>query len=144
VYFLQREGLDMARVQVVSLDQEFDSKGNPCSSPQHVLQALRDGRGDAGIITVGMWNRIQKDPAVAGLLKCVWTSPPFSHCVFTAAADFDRERAERFTKLMLAMDPSDPATADVMRLEGTRKWLPGSPDGFASLVQALQSQPAAR
>jgi ABC-type phosphate/phosphonate transport system substrate-binding protein len=137
VHFLKKEGLDLGKVKVVSLDAEVDSKGNPCASPQHVLQALRDGRGEAGIITVDLWNRVKNQPGTKDALKQVWTSPPFSHCVFTASAKFDKQLGERFTKLMTAMDAKAPETAEVLRLEGARKWLPGSPDGFRELVTAL-------
>ena len=43
-----------------------------------------------------------------------------------------------YLTLMQAMDASERGTADVMRLEGTKKWLPGSADGFKDLVEALQ------
>ena len=42
---------------------------------------------------------------------------------------------------MTAMDPADPQTAEVMRLEGTRKWVAGSPDGFRDLLKALDEEP---
>ena len=67
-------------------------------------------------------------------------SPPFSHCVFTASKDFDKDLANRFTRLMLAMDPNSPQTADAMRLEGTRKWVAGSQKGFQELLKALQEE----
>jgi ABC-type phosphate/phosphonate transport system substrate-binding protein len=137
VHFLKKEGVDLSKVKIISLDAEVDSKGNPCASPQHVLQALREGRGDAGIITVDLWNQVMNVPGPTDSIKRVWTSPPFSHCVFTASAKFDKQLGERFTKLMTSMDAKAPETADVMRLEGTRKWLPGSPDGFRALVTAL-------
>jgi hypothetical protein len=38
---------------------------------------------------------------------------------------------------MTAMDPSDSRTGEVMRLEGTRKWVAGSPDGFRDLLEAI-------
>lgn len=137
LHFLKKAGVDFSEVKIVSLDAEVDGQGNPCASPQHVLQALREGRGDAGIITTQLWNRVKDEPWAQSSLQLAWTSPPFSHCVFTAAAKFDPARAARFTRLMQDMDPSDRATADVMRLEGTKKWLPGSPDGFQDLVEAL-------
>lgn len=137
LHFLKKEGVDLSQVKVVSLDAEVDGQGNPCASPQHVLQALREGRGDAGIITVDLWNRIKNDRLAHGSLQPVWTSPPFSHCVFTAAATFDRERGARFAKLMQEMDADESSTKDVMRLEGTKKWLPGSAEGFKDLVEAL-------
>jgi ABC-type phosphate/phosphonate transport system substrate-binding protein len=139
LYYLKAEGVDLGRVKIVSLDGEVDSQGNPCASPWHVLQALRDGRGDAGIITEELWNR-EQDPSTQRALRLVWTSPPFSHCVFTAAAEFDKSLASKFTALMTSMDPNEPATSDVMRLEGTKKWLRGSPVGFENLVKALRSE----
>jgi phosphonate transport system substrate-binding protein len=138
LHYLKKEGVDLSKVKIVSLDAEVDGQGNPCASPQHVLKALQIGRGDAGIITADLWNRVKDDRSAQGSLVQVWKSPPFSHCVFTSAAKFDKERAARFTKLMQAMDASERGTADVMRLEGTKKWLPGSADGFKDLVEALQ------
>jgi ABC-type phosphate/phosphonate transport system substrate-binding protein len=139
LYFLKNAGVDLSKVEVWSLDAEVDSEGNPCSSPWHVLQALRDGRGDAGIITEDLWNGEKEHPSMHGSLRLVWKSPAFSHCVFTAAATFDKSLAARFTQLMTSMDPNEPTTSDVMRLEGTKKWLRGSPDGFRNLVEALRT-----
>jgi len=138
LHFLKKEGMDLGKLQLVSLDAEVDGQGNPCASPQHVLKALLAGRGDAGIITTDLWNHVKGKPSVRDSLVQVWISPPFSHCVFTASAKFDHDRAARFTKLMEAMDPSERETTDVMRLEGTKKWLPGSGDGFKDLVEALR------
>ena len=131
------------RVQLLSLDKKVDLRGNPCSSPAHVLKALQAREGDAGVVTERMWKSLtaRKAPEAADL-EAVWTSPPFTHCVFTAAQGFNRGQAERFTKLMLAMDPNDPATADVMRLEGTRRWVASSQEGFVALLQALKADPS--
>jgi ABC-type phosphate/phosphonate transport system substrate-binding protein len=99
-----------------------DLAGNPCSSEHHVLRALLDGRGDAGVIGERLWERLKRDrPEEAGRLVAVWKTPPFSHRVFTASAVLDERRGRRFTETMAAMDPAEPQTADVMRLEGTRK-----------------------
>lgn len=141
-HYLEKEGVDFGAVTIVSLDDEVDLKGNPCSSEHHVLQALRAGRGDAGIIGERLWERVAKGEAKADLdLELVWRTPPFSHCVFTASADFDPTRAARFRDLMLAMDPTDPTTSELMRLEGTSQWRAGSSDGFVDLVSALASPP---
>lgn len=137
LHYLKKEGIELGKVKIVCLDAEVDSKGNPCASPQHVFQALREGRGDAGIITTELWKHLQSDRSVAKSFVQVWASPAFSHCVFTAAAKFDQAKGARFSKLMQEMDPNDDATKDVMRFEGTRKWLPGSDEGFKDLVEAL-------
>ena len=140
IYFLKKVGVELDSLKVVSLEDELDNEGNPCASPQHVLQALKAGRGDAGIVTASLWNRVKDDPSITGKLTQVWVSPPFSHCVFTASKEFDKAKAAEFTILMTAMDPTDPATAKVMQLEGTKQWKAGSPDGFKVLVEALQKK----
>jgi ABC-type phosphate/phosphonate transport system substrate-binding protein len=88
------------------------------------------------------WNHLAKEqPDQVSGLKTLWISPPFSHYVFTASKDFDRSLADRFSKLMFAMDPNGPATAEIIRLEGTRKWVAGSPESFQELVKTLREEP---
>ena len=141
VYFLKREGLDFERLTVLSLDHEVDLRGNPCSSELHVLKALQDGRGQAGVIGERLWRRLSaKNPAECEALQDLWTSPPFSHCVFTARKECDRASASRFTELMLSMKCDDPLTAELMRLEGTNQWVAGGDEGFETLLQALDEE----
>jgi ABC-type phosphate/phosphonate transport system substrate-binding protein len=139
LHYFKKEGVSLDKIKFLRLDEEIDLRGNPCSSPQHVLKALRAGRADAGIVGERLWENLvaRKAPEIEGL-QAVWTSPSFSHCVFTAAKDFDRNLAARFTRLMLAMDGKDACTAEVLRLEGARKWVAGSPDGFETLIEALR------
>ena len=141
LHYLKTEGVTLDKVKFLHLDDELDLRGNPCSSPAHVLKALRAGRADAGIIPERLWNALManKTADVEGL-QAVWTSPAFSHCVFTASKDFDKTRAARFTHLMLAMDGKDTCTAEILRLEGARKWVAGSPDGFQTLIESLRAE----
>jgi ABC-type phosphate/phosphonate transport system substrate-binding protein len=140
LHYLRKEGVQLDKVKFLHLDEELDLRGNPCSSPLHVLKALRTGRVDAGIVGERLWDDLvaRKAPEVKDL-QAVWTSPAFSHCVFTAAKDFDRARAARFTRLMLAMDGKDEGTAEILRLEAATKWVAGSPDGFETLIEALRA-----
>jgi ABC-type phosphate/phosphonate transport system substrate-binding protein len=142
IHFPKREGLKLDRIKVHSLDGRVDLRGNPCSSEVHVLAALQEGRGQAGLIGERFWQHLSQDePDRVSGLQAIWISPPFSHCVFTASKDFDKDLAARFTKLMLAMDPNDPLAGEAMRLEGTRKWVAGSQEGFRELLKALDEQP---
>jgi ABC-type phosphate/phosphonate transport system substrate-binding protein len=141
LHFLKQEGIDVKAMRVLNMDGEVDLRGNPCSSEAHVLKALQDGRGQAGIIGERLWNHLSKEqPDQVSGLRAIWITPPFSHCVFTAAKGFDRRLAERFTSLMLAMDVNDPRTTELMKLEGTRKWLPGSQDGFQELFNVVRAE----
>jgi phosphonate transport system substrate-binding protein len=141
LHYLKQAGVPLGQVKFLRLDEELDLRGNPCSSPLHVLKALRAGRADAGVVGERLWEELvaRKAPEVEGL-DAVWTSPAFSHCVFTAAHDFDKTLAARFTRLMLAMDGKDECTGEILRLEAASKWVTGSPDGFETLIQALRAE----
>jgi ABC-type phosphate/phosphonate transport system substrate-binding protein len=141
LHYLKGKGVKLEQIKILNLDDELDLRGNPCSSPLHVLKALRAGRADAGFVGERLWDELvaRKAPEVEGLVA-VWTSPAFSHCVFTASKDFDKTRAARFTQLMLAMDGKTECTAEILRLEGASKWVAGSPDGFKTLIEALQAE----
>lgn len=141
LHFLRAQGCDLERSNLLSLDEEVDLRGNPCSSEQHVLKAVLSNRGQAGIIGERLWEHLQKtDPAQAAQLRLVWRSPPFSHCVFTSHADLDDARTRQFTELMLAMTPHDERCAEVLRLEGAKAWIAGSGEGFEELISALESR----
>jgi phosphate/phosphite/phosphonate ABC transporter binding protein len=144
VYFLRKDGVDFDKVKLVSLHDEVDEVGCPCHSQHHVLAALLKGRGQAGILSAELWKKLQAEkPAQAAQLKEVWTSPPFSHCIFTARKDLDRQTGERFTKLLLAMDGKDPLTAEILKLEHCARWVPAgkkAQDGYADLLKALRER----
>jgi len=139
LHFLRQQGCDLRDAKLLSLDDEVDLRGNPCSSEQHVLRAMLSKRGDAGIIGERLWKHFQESaPAEASQLQLVWLSPPFSHCVFSSHADLDEARAARFKELMLAMRPQDERCAEVLRLEGAQEWVAGSDEGFKELITALE------
>ena len=144
IHFLKRQGVRFEEMKILSLHKEVDEMGVPCHSAQHVWQALLQGRGQAGIVGQDMWKDLQaQKPAEAAQFKEVWTSPPFSHCVFTARKDFDKETAAKFSKLMLAMDGKDPVTTEILKLEHCAKWVPAgkeAQDGYADLLAALRQQ----
>lgn len=145
VYFLKKEGVNFDNVKILSLHQEVDAKGIPCHSEKHVWNALLEGRGQAGILGADMWKHLQdKKPEQAAQFKEIWTSPPFSHCVFTARKDFDKEVAAKFTKLMLAMDDKDPVASEILALEHCSKWVRAGAEakaGYGHLLKALKEQP---
>lgn len=141
LYFLKKEGVKFEQIKLLRLDEELDLRGNPCSSPQHVLKALSAGRADAGVVGEQTWNALVKRKAPESqTLVAIWTSPAFSHCVFTASKNFDKAIATRFTKLMLSMEGADECAKEIFRLEGAKKWVAGSPEGFETLVDALRAE----
>ena len=76
--------------------------------------------------------------APAGALTAIWTSPAYSHCMFTAREGFDAGLRERFAAALYAMDWEKPAHRAVLEAEGLRSWLPPDTDGHDSLRAACE------
>jgi ABC-type phosphate/phosphonate transport system substrate-binding protein len=144
VHFLKKEGVKFDKIKLLSLHDEVDEIGCPCHSEHHVLTALIAARGQAGVLSAELWQALQKSkPDQAAKLVEVWTSPPFSHCVFTARKDFNKETGERFSKLMRAMDGKDPLTRVILKLEGCKKWIAAGKEareGYSDLLKALRDK----
>lgn len=136
-HFLKKQIAEFDRVEIVQLPEK-GADGKRTDTTTHIMHALADGRGDAAVVPLRFWKRSvqwrRKNPQVVA----IWESPSFNHCVFTAAKDFEPALGRQFTELMTTLDPDDPLVAELNRLEGTRKWLPGDAQGFESLVEAIQ------
>ena len=65
-HFLEKEGQNLSQVKIHSLDGKVDFRGNPCSSEVHVLRALGEGVGQAGIIGEPPLEPRFEEPARAG------------------------------------------------------------------------------
>lgn len=146
VHFLKKAGVNFERVKLLSLHDAVDEVGNPCRSEHHVLAAVLAGRAQAGVISAGLWKHVQAHrPKDAARLREVWTSPPFSHCVFTARKDFPAATGKRFSRLMTAMDGKDALTERILKGEGCTRWVPAGQEareGFTELLEALREPDA--
>lgn len=140
-HFLAREGVDMARVQLLRFNTDVGKHGDTGTSELDVLAALSDGRAHAGTIGDATWAKALESGSVDGRkLKAIWTSPTFCHCNFTALDTLDRDKARRFTETLLRMDYNDPRHRHAMDLEGLKRWLPGHKEGYEAMYEAIREQ----
>lgn len=141
LYYLTREGLDVASCRLVRFDTDLGKHGDTGDSELHVVRAVADGEADAGALSAAYFSAFRADsvPAVADL-EVAWRSPAYYHCNFTVLESLDHELGERWSQALLAMDYDDPSLRPAMELEGVRRWYPGDRDGYASLREAMREQ----
>ena len=103
-----------------------------------IFDAVTDGRADAGVIFEPWLAHLMSKRGLAPeAVKVVWRSEPFCHCAFTGRPGLPQSTGARFVELLTAMDPADPAIAEMMRLEHMTEWLPASPEGWKGLIEAI-------
>lgn len=142
VHFLSAQNLVEGRdYQSQRINTDVGKHGDTGTSEVEVLRAVLDGRADAGAVGSPFWAAVQDQQIVpVGALRVVWSSPPYSHCMFTARAGLESEIETRFTEALLQMRIENPAHKPILEAEGLRRWIPAAVDGYGSLEEACREQ----
>jgi ABC-type phosphate/phosphonate transport system substrate-binding protein len=142
VHFLRQQGLEEGRdYRSLRFNTDVGKHGDTGTSELDVLRAVLDGRADAGAVGSPFWSNLQSQRLVpAGSVTDVWTSPPYSHCMFTARVGLEPDLRERFIQALLAMSFDNPAHRPILEAEGLKQWVGARVDGYASLQQACAEQ----
>ncbi len=141
-HFLEEFGLSADRdYTAVRFDTDVGKHGDTGASEADVLRAVLDGRADAGAVGRPFWTGATDEGVIPrGALTVVWTSAPYSHCMFTARPGLDAGTQRRFADALFAMRFDNPAHRVVLEAEGLREWVKPDRDGYASLRAACERQ----
>jgi phosphonate transport system substrate-binding protein len=141
MHFLTRAGVHRSNIKLLPFDTDVGKHGDTGTSEMDVVQAVLEGRADAGAIGDVVWNALKASGRVNDeRVEVVWTSPPFDHCMFDALATLPDEAATSFESALFAMSWADPCHRKVLELEGLKQWLPSREDGYGSLFSAVDEQ----
>lgn len=142
VHFMREHGLAEGRDYTpLRFNTDVGKHGDTGTSEVDVLRAVLDGRADAGAVGSPFWSSVQTQGLVpAGAVTVVWTSPPYSHCMFTASVTLETNLRERFVNALLAMSFDNPAHRPILEAEGLKQWIVADENGYASLQQACTEQ----
>lgn len=142
VHFLEQQGMREGKdYRTLRFDSDVGKHGDTGTSEVEVVRALLDGRADAGAIGSPFWNTVGSEHLVPeGSLREVWSSPAYSHCMFTARPDLDKEQERRFADALLAMSYDNPVHRSILDSEGLQRWLPPDVGGYDALRQAAAQQ----
>lgn len=142
VHFLAAEQLVEGRDYTsLRINTDVGKHGDTGTSEVEVLKAVLDGRIDAGAVGSPFWSGVLEQQLVpAGAVSVVWSSPEYSHCMFTARVGFEDDLARRFTDALLGMSFENPIHRPILEAEGLRRWLAADVSGYDSLDAACRSQ----
>lgn len=145
IHFLQQIGLEPEKdYALLRFNSDVGKHGDTGNSELDVLEALREGRADAGALGETTWQAQQAKGRVdPQQLRPFWTSPGYCHCNFTVLEDFPRDVGERWTATLLAMDYDNPRWRSLMDMEGLKKWVRATPEilaGYQVLSEAVEQQ----
>jgi ABC-type phosphate/phosphonate transport system substrate-binding protein len=141
IWFLERAGVGTDDLELVLFDSDVGKHGDTGRSDLDALRAVTDGEAEAAAVGVNTWQALTAGgEAATADLEVVWESEPYNHCNFTALASLDVERANAWVAHLLAMSWDHPEHRRILDLEGLREWKPAELEGYASLIEAMESQ----
>jgi ABC-type phosphate/phosphonate transport system substrate-binding protein len=142
VHFLAGQGLVEGRdYKTLRFDLDVGKHGDTGTSELDVLKAVLDGRADAGAVGSPFWSGVlEKKLVPEGSVTEIWSSPPYSHCMFTARAGLDADIERRFVEALRKMRWDDPKHRPILEAEGLKEWLPADESGYDSLRAAARDQ----
>ena len=141
LYFIAKEGVNISQIKLLPFDTDLGKHGDTGTSEIDVLEALHDGRADAGTVGDLIWVNEQAAGHVdSSKVEVLWTTPGFDHCMFDAHPSLAPAKIESFKRALFAMKWENPQQRRLLELEGLREWLPPRETGYQSLQEALKQQ----
>ncbi len=138
---LAEDGFDITSdCELVELEPTEYSNLQMWVDDRTIFGAVMDGRADAGVIfEPWLGYLLRRHELAPDDIVEVWRTRPYCHCAFTSSPGLSDETSERFTELLVAMDPDDPDIAEMMRMEHLTKWVRATDDGWTDLMSAVQN-----
>ena len=142
VHYLTPRGARPATTStLLRFDSDVGKHGDTGRSEREALAAVLDGRADAAAVGAASWDVFVRAGEVPpGELAPFWTSPPYSHCNFTAMPSLDAEAADAWVAHLRAMDWANPEHRRILELEGLREWVGPNLDGYATCSRPWRSR----
>jgi ABC-type phosphate/phosphonate transport system substrate-binding protein len=142
VHFLAEQGLTADKdYKTLRFDLDVGKHGDTGTSEVDVLKAVLDGRADVGAVGSPFWSGVVSNKLVPeGAVVDLWTSPAYSHCMFTARVGLETEVTDRFVAALRGMKWDNPKHRPVLEAEGLREWLVADLTGYGSLRAAARGQ----
>jgi len=136
---LRRAGIDpVVDCQLVELEPRRYPNLEWWVDDFQIFDAVHNGAADAGAIFEPWLSHLRTKRGVSAQeMPAIWRSDPYNHCAFTARPGLPGALGDRFVELLTAMDPADPAIAEMMKLEHLGRWLAADDSGWGDLLAAV-------
>jgi phosphonate transport system substrate-binding protein len=127
-YFLQQQGLVPERdFKTVAYSGAHDA----------TVAFVASGRAEAGVLNASVMDKLveAKNPNAAKV-RVLATTPPFFDYNWTVRPGLDAALVRKLTDAFLALDPKDPAQAEIMALQRASKFVPTKASNYDGIEAA--------
>jgi len=125
-----------------NLDPDSDFAGPPMFSGAHdaTVKLVESGKVRGGALNKEVWDRMVREGRVDETkVEVVWTTPGYVDYNWTARSALSTDLHLRFTEAFLALNAADPVHAEVLALQGAKKFVVAKAADFDAIEGVARS-----
>jgi phosphonate transport system substrate-binding protein len=104
------------------------------------IASVVSGKVDAAALDITVWRKFVSEERVdTRAVDVFYTTPPYFNYNWSVHADMPAELRERLKAALLALDPADPAHAEILRLNRATRYIATEPANYKGLESAARS-----
>lgn len=104
------------------------------------IASVVSGKVDAAALDITVWRKFVSENKVdTKAVDVFYTTPPYFNYNWSVHADMPAELRERLKAALLALDPANPAHAEILRLNRATRYIATDPANYQGLESAARS-----
>ena len=140
MHLLKQAGISPGRdLEVASF---FENRASQASSDERdVVERVASGEFDAGSVSERTMEAMTEDGSLPREeVRIFWSSPPYSHCCFTAQKELDPSLSKEIEAAFLSVTGSDDVESAVLKEEACNSFVPGVDAGWELIEEAAVAE----
>jgi phosphonate transport system substrate-binding protein len=104
------------------------------------IASVVSGKVDAAALDITVWRKFVSENKVDTKdVDVFYTTPPYFNYNWSVHADMPAAMQDRVKKAILDLNPSDPAQAEILKLNRATRYVPTTPENYKGLEAAARS-----
>ena len=139
-YLLKQAGIHPGKDLAVA--SFFEQRDSPTRSDERdVVERVVSGEFDAGSVSQRTMESMAEDGSLPrDQVRIFYSSPPYSHCCFTARRSLDSSLASEIEAAFLSVTGSDEVEEAVLKGEACSSFVPGIDHGWELIEKAAAAE----
>jgi len=98
------------------------------------------GKVDAGALNISVWEKLVNEKRIdTEQVSVFYTTPPYYDYNWTVRGDLDPKIVTKIKEAFLALDPNNPAHAEILKLQRAARFVPTKPENYKGIEDAARS-----
>ncbi len=128
--FMLKEGIDPDKDMRIAFSGAHDATA---------LQ-VAGGKVEAGALNISVWEKLVAEKRIdTKQVRVFYTTPPYYDYNWTVRGDLDKAVIDKIRNAFLALDPKNPAHAEILKLQRASRFVPTKVENYKSIEQAARS-----